>query len=53
MKVLCTLSIQLERAVWDDLEICVNRDGLEYRKVYYTIVMEASSGNLVWRVLYK
>lgn len=52
VKQLCSIKTRLDPTIWDDLIIYRNAQGLEYRRVYYTIVMEVSGGNPVWRCLY-
>lgn len=49
----CAISVDLDSSIWYSLPRSRNHKGLEYRILNYSITMEVSAGDIIWRVMYK
>lgn len=50
MKTLCILEMKFDPSLFDNLPVCTNDIGVQWRKLQYVLEMQVSSGQLNWTV---
>ena len=53
VKLLCTLNMNFEGEVFDELPVRTNKKGIEWRQLDYMLEMRVSSGEIYWSVKHK
>lgn len=53
VKLLCTLKMEFDPSIFEELPVRVNEKGKEWRKLSYVLEMRVSSGEICWSVKYK
>jgi len=52
-KPLCTLKVNLDPSIFEELPVHVNEKGEEWRRLDYVLEMRVSSGEICWSAKYK